>query len=189
MNDKDFSQEYAGIPEELRSLMPKPIVREVPQSQSAYNYWEAPGPKTAQKPVEEGKMVIFYQLHAKLVDPESRLPEKSRQIICYTLACGHNTGTFDCYTERLTCTREQFDLILSMLKDEEHAEAQHKLSGVIKHGEIECDITSVAALSKAISYVYKHTDDESLHVFLKGVSKLLADLAHESGMRVVGRLI
>lgn len=130
--------------------------------------------------------VVFYKLTGKLVDPEHLVPDKSKEIIYYTLSVGHNTGTFDCFTEEFTCSLTQFERILSLF---EEGEPRRKLAGILTFSEIEIEVTDAPALSVAVSAAHRAATRDEDRRWLEGLSRLLGDIARESAVRLVGRRI
>ncbi len=91
--------------------------------------------------------VVFYRLGQKFVDNEHSIPEKVRSVLYYTLAIGHHTGVIDCLTPRLSTSRAIFSEVLALL---EPGEAQEKLAGIERFGEIELKKEHVSTLKNAV---------------------------------------
>lgn len=139
----------------------------------------------SQTPAQE-PYVVFYKLTGKLVDPEHKIPERSREIIYYTLSVGHNTGTFDCYSPAFTCSVGQFERVLELFDE---GEPKRKLGGILTFSEIEIEVTDAPSLSVAVSAAHRRAMLPEDKVWLEGLSRLLEDIACESAVRLVGRRV
>ena len=78
--------------------------------------------------------VVFYQLSRKFLHQGHDVPEKSKQLIHYTLAIGHHIGVVDCFTAKLEMPVDGYRGWLSHLP---RGQARRKLEGLLRFGEIE----------------------------------------------------
>lgn len=208
--------------------IPEPYVREVPRTRGDANYFMIPqhAKKTGPRPdsglqmprasedvadISNGAndLVVVYELTGKLVDPEHKSPETSKQIIYYTLSVGHNTGTFDCFAEKLICSRKDYLLTLDLF---EEGPALNKFMGVEAFGEIEINAESAPMLSRAVAQAYKKLEaelaekhkhdlpplplsgpveepDDPREVILKTISLLLEHIANEAAVHITLRAL
>jgi hypothetical protein len=92
--------------------------------------------------------VVFYQLTTKFLDNEREIPEKSSEILYYSLQVGHHTGIIDCFSEKLRCSYDTYLEVIEALPAD--SDARYKLEGIIRHTEIQVDKTHLAVLDKAV---------------------------------------
>ncbi len=90
--------------------------------------------------------VIFSQLNRKFVDESENTPDQAQQVIYYSLAIGHHLGIIDCLQAALTCPLEAYPAWVATLPA---GEAQRKMAGVTRFGEIVIDQSHVALLAPA----------------------------------------
>ena len=102
--------------------------------------------------------VVFYRLHAKVVEREKDIPEDARQVVYYSLAIGHHVGVFDCYKPVLRCSAALYDEVLTALP--EGGEARRKMQGLLTFGEITVDKSHTALLRGALAEAAGRVSDE-----------------------------
>ena len=107
----------------------------------------------------ESQDVVFYQLSVKFVDSDREIPEKSREVLYYSLQIGHHTGIIDCLTEKIRCTYGAFIEIVEALPQD--SVPRYKLEGIIRHGEIQIDKTHLGSLDPAIKDLVMETQASS----------------------------
>ena len=93
---------------------------------------------------EQDSVVIFYQLSTKFVDNEREIPQKSEEVMYYSLAIGHHTGIIDCLSEKMRCSLAAYLEVIEALPEE--SDARYKLEGILRHGEIQIDKNHTALL-------------------------------------------
>jgi formate hydrogenlyase maturation protein HycH len=91
--------------------------------------------------------VIFSQLSRKFVDENDNTPEQAQQVVYYSLAIGHHLGIIDCLQAALVCPLEAWPAWVATLPA---GEAQRKMTGVTRFGEIVVDQSHVTLLATAL---------------------------------------
>lgn len=91
--------------------------------------------------------VVFYRLRRKFVSTEESVSEASRNIVYYTLAVGHHTGTIDCFEEELICLIKEYEQVIELLPE---GLLRSKLAGVLRLGEVQIDRTHVGVLREEL---------------------------------------
>lgn len=97
--------------------------------------------------MSDGK-VIFYALSQKFLDSKEKVPEQAQQVMYYSLAIGHHVGVIDCLKPVLTCPLDGYQAWIAQLPA---GEAQRKMAGLMKFGEITLDNTHTALLKPAFA--------------------------------------
>ncbi|EKN4206728.1 formate hydrogenlyase maturation HycH family protein [Yersinia ruckeri] len=95
--------------------------------------------------------VVFYSLSGKFIDEKNaqkRSSPKVQEVVYYSLAIGHHLGVIDCLKSRLECPLDAYGLWINLLP--EHGEAQRKLTGVQRFGEITIDSSHTHCLALAL---------------------------------------
>lgn len=92
--------------------------------------------------------VVFCQLSRKFVDENDNTPADAQQVVYYSLAIGHHLGVIDCLKESLVCPLEAYQAWIATL--EADGEAQRKMNGVPRYGEIVIDQNHVVMLARAL---------------------------------------
>lgn len=95
-----------------------------------------------------GARVIFYALSQKFLDSKERVPEQAQQVMYYSLAIGHHVGVIDCLKPVLRCPLDGYQAWIAQLPA---GEAQRKMAGLLKFGEITLDSTHTALLKPAFA--------------------------------------
>lgn len=133
--------------------------------------------------------VVFYRLRRKFVSAEESVSEASRNIIYYTLAVGHHTGTIDCFEEELVCSPEEYADTLSLLPE---GELRRKLSGILRAGEIQVDHDHAVALRGELHEVLANLSQENgqelSYQWLSQFAELLDACLVEPAVYYMGRL-
>ncbi|MEF2071153.1 formate hydrogenlyase maturation protein HycH [Consotaella aegiceratis] len=130
--------------------------------------------------------IVFYQLKQKFLERKEDIPEKSKEVMYYSLAIGHHIGVFDCFRVQFRCPRATLDRIIEALP--EALEARRKLAGLYKFGEIIVDITHVGQLKAAIDEVGPKADAE-MAAFLDALGTSLDAIREEPAIYLMGRWI
>ena len=135
--------------------------------------------------------VVFYQLSVKFVDNDREIPEKSREVLYYSLQIGHHTGIIDCLTEKIRCTYDAFIEVVEALPQD--SVPRYKLEGIIRHGEIQIDKTHYGSLDPAIKDLLSeththHSFSEVAKTFLLTFSTVLDAIREQPGIYLMGRL-
>ncbi|POT60021.1 formate hydrogenlyase maturation protein HycH [Citrobacter amalonaticus] len=97
---------------------------------------------------EHSGEIVFWTLRQKFIDSSVSMPEKSRQVMYYSLAIGHHVGVIDCLNVALRCSLKEYCEWLSLLTDEQ---ARRKMAGVLTFGEIVIDATHTSMLTHAFA--------------------------------------
>ncbi|ATA24540.1 formate hydrogenlyase maturation protein HycH [Brenneria goodwinii] len=92
--------------------------------------------------------VIFYALNQKFLDSKDKVPEQAQQVMYYSLSIGHHVGVIDCLKRILTCPLADYRHWIGQLPD---GEAQRKMAGLMKFGEIVIDSSHTKLLGQAFS--------------------------------------
>ena len=95
--------------------------------------------------------VVFYALGSKFVDEKSaqkRSSKKVQEVVYYSLAIGHHVGVIDCLQPQLTCPLTGYLQWVACLA--ENSEAQRKMAGVRRFGEITIDSSHTHLLALAL---------------------------------------
>ncbi|EOL9024243.1 formate hydrogenlyase maturation HycH family protein [Cronobacter sakazakii] len=90
--------------------------------------------------------VVFSRLSRKFVDENDATPPQAQQVIYYSLAIGHHLGVIDCLKASLVCPCEAYEAWIATLAP---GEAQRKMQGVPRYGEIVIDQNHVSLLARA----------------------------------------
>ncbi|NCH34940.1 formate hydrogenlyase maturation HycH family protein [Cronobacter sakazakii] len=90
--------------------------------------------------------VVFSRLSRKFVDENDATPPQAQQVIYYSLAIGHHLGVIDCLKASLACPFEAYQAWIATLAP---GEAQRKMQGVPRYGEIVIDQNHVSLLARA----------------------------------------
>ncbi|WP_105573175.1 formate hydrogenlyase maturation HycH family protein [Cronobacter sakazakii] len=90
--------------------------------------------------------VVFSRLSRKFVDENDATPPQAQQVIYYSLAIGHHLGVIDCLKASLACPFEAYQAWIATLAP---GEAQRKMQGVPRYGEIVIDQDHVSLLARA----------------------------------------
>ena len=90
--------------------------------------------------------VVFSRLSRKFVDENDATPPQAQQVIYYSLAIGHHLGVIDCLKASLACPFEAYQPWIATLAP---GEAQRKMQGVPRYGEIVIDQNHVSLLARA----------------------------------------
>ncbi|ELY6273163.1 formate hydrogenlyase maturation HycH family protein [Cronobacter muytjensii] len=90
--------------------------------------------------------VVFSRLSRKFVDENDATPPQAQQVIYYSLAIGHHLGVIDCLKASLACPFEAYQAWIATLAP---GEAQRKMQGVPRYGEIVIDQNHVTLLARA----------------------------------------
>ncbi|ELY3813647.1 formate hydrogenlyase maturation HycH family protein [Cronobacter sakazakii] len=90
--------------------------------------------------------VVFSRLSRKFVDENDATPPQAQQVIYYSLAIGHHLGVIDCLKASLACPFEAYQAWIATLAP---GEAQRKMLGVPRYGEIVIDQNHVSLLARA----------------------------------------
>ncbi|WP_171966340.1 formate hydrogenlyase maturation HycH family protein [Cronobacter sakazakii] len=90
--------------------------------------------------------VVFSRLSRKFVDENDATPPQAQQVIYYSLAIGHHLGVIDCLKASLACPFEAYQAWIATLA---RGEAQRKMQGVPRYGEIVIDQNHVSLLARA----------------------------------------
>ncbi|ELY4093189.1 formate hydrogenlyase maturation HycH family protein [Cronobacter sakazakii] len=90
--------------------------------------------------------VVFSRLSRKFVDENDATPPQAQQVIYYSLAIGHHLGVIDCLKASLACPFEAYQTWIATLAP---GEAQRKMQGVPRYGEIVIDQNHVSLLGRA----------------------------------------
>lgn len=90
--------------------------------------------------------VVFSRLSRKFIDENDATPPQAQQVVYYSLAIGHHLGVIDCLKAALTCPLPEYQAWIATLTP---GEAQRKMLGVPRYGEIVIDQTHVTRLAKA----------------------------------------
>lgn len=128
--------------------------------------------------------IVFYQLGAKFLERKEDIPEKSKEVVYYSLAIGHHVGVFDCFKPKLRCSADLFDRVLAALP--EGGEARRKLGGILRFGEIQVDRSHTGMLQAAINEALPSADPEVAGWFNDFGSSLEA-IRQEPAIYLMGR--
>ncbi|QZN97154.1 formate hydrogenlyase maturation HycH family protein [Symbiopectobacterium purcellii] len=91
---------------------------------------------------------IFYALSQKFLDSKEKVPEQAQQVMYYSLAIGHHVGVIDCLKPVLTCPLDDYQAWIAQLPT---GDAQRKMAGLLKFGEITLDSSHTRLLHQAFS--------------------------------------
>ncbi|TLV17591.1 formate hydrogenlyase maturation protein HycH [Klebsiella indica] len=97
---------------------------------------------------ENSGEIVFWTLRKKFIDSSVSMPEKSRQVMYYSLAIGHHVGVIDCLNVALRCPLQEYREWIDLLSDEQ---ARRKMAGVLTFGEIVIDASHTAMLTHAFA--------------------------------------
>lgn len=95
--------------------------------------------------------VVFYALNSKFVDEKSarqHSTQKAQEVIYYSLAIGHHLGVIDCLKSGLECPLDGYQQWINCLT--QNGEAQRKLAGLQRFGEITIDSSHTHLLALAL---------------------------------------
>lgn len=129
--------------------------------------------------------IVFWTLRQKFVDSGTAMPEKSSQVMCYSLAIGHHVGVIDCLRVALRCPLAEYHQWIASLEDEQ---ARRKMQGVVTFGEIIIDSTHISLLAKAFTPLTKNAESPWKRLSDQ-MMKLLDDIAHEPAIYLLARKI
>lgn len=96
---------------------------------------------------------IFYALSQKFLDSKEKVPEQAQQVMYYSLAIGHHVGVIDCLKPVLTCPLDDYQRWIAQLPV---GDAQRKMAGLLKFGEITLDSSHTRLLHQAFSALGEH---------------------------------
>ncbi|MEG2006811.1 MAG: formate hydrogenlyase maturation protein HycH [Raoultibacter sp.] len=137
--------------------------------------------------------VIFYQLSAKFVENEQRIPDDAQDVMYYTLAIGHHTGVMDCFTPKLRSSTDLYNKVISFFPQ---GDARYKLEGISRFGEIQIDKSHISLLLPAVQAVLLslYTDESAkTHIeeitWLTSFEDILKSISSEPAIYVMGRKI
>ena len=91
--------------------------------------------------------VVFYQLSGKFLHDGQKPPPDAEQVLYYSLGIGHHLGVIDTFKSVLACDYDSYLDAVAALPD---GEAQRKLDGLRRFGEIYIDASHAAILRKAL---------------------------------------
>lgn len=127
--------------------------------------------------------IVFYRLSSKLLERDSDIPEKAREVVYYSLAIGHHVGVFDCFTPILRCSAAFYDGLVAALPD---GDARRKLDGLRRFGEITIDKSHTRLLGAAIASVRGEVGVEE-GTWLDTLAASLAAIEREPAIYLMGR--
>ncbi|WGL97542.1 formate hydrogenlyase maturation HycH family protein [Arsenophonus sp. aPb] len=128
--------------------------------------------------------VVFSQLSRKFIDENEGTPPQAQQVIYYGLAIGHHLGVIDCLQAVLSCPWPEYQLWIATLGA--GSEAQRKMAGVARYGEIVIDSSHVAMLANAFSAVLgKQTKQQQS--WSQQMLSMLANIQQESAIYLMVR--
>ncbi|MBK5960054.1 formate hydrogenlyase maturation protein HycH [Rhodoplanes elegans] len=127
--------------------------------------------------------VVFYRLSSKLLERDSDIPEKAREVVYYSLAIGHHVGVFDCFTPILRCSSAFYDTLVAALPE---GAARKKLDGLRRFGEITIDKSHTRLLGAAIAAVRGEVGAEE-GAWLDTLAASLAAIEREPAIYLMGR--
>ncbi|MCL2897347.1 formate hydrogenlyase maturation HycH family protein [Brenneria tiliae] len=104
------------------------------------------------------KQVIFYALNQKFLDSKDKVPEQAQQVMYYSLAIGHHVGVIDCLKPVLNCPQADYQRWIGQLAA---GEAQRKMAGLLKFGEIVIDSSHTQLLGYVFGALCAERDDYS----------------------------
>lgn len=105
--------------------------------------------------------VIFYALSQKFLDTKDTpgakdsMPEQAQQVMYYSLAIGHHVGVIDCLKKILICPQADYQRWIAQLPE---GEAQRKMAGLMKFGEITIDNSHTKLLGHAFGALSAEQD-------------------------------
>lgn len=134
---------------------------------------------------EEKGEIVFWTLRQKFIDSSSDLPERSRQVMYYSLAIGHHVGVIDCLKQVLSCPIADYRAWVAQMEDEQ---AKRKMQGVFTFGEIVIDVSHAAMLRRALAPL---ADDKSSPWQMLSINfiHLLDEMVHEPAIYLMTRRI
>lgn len=103
--------------------------------------------------------VIFYLLNQRFVENDTQVPEQAQQVMYYSLAIGHHVGVIDCFKKLLVCDYADYQQFVEQFE----VEAQRKLSGLLRFGEITIDSSHVNLLARAFDEAYVGLNEKYQH--------------------------
>jgi hypothetical protein len=138
--------------------------------------------------------VVFYRLSAKFVDNERSVPQKTSDVLYYTLSIGHHTGVIDCFSESFSCSSDVYERIVDLFPPE--SDARYKLDGIRRKGEIQIDKSHLGLFDTSVSDALasldvSDVDDEAsapMRDWLDGFSLALDDMKRHPGLYLMGRM-
>ncbi|WP_032114791.1 formate hydrogenlyase maturation HycH family protein [Candidatus Arsenophonus nilaparvatae] len=128
--------------------------------------------------------VVFSQLSSKFIDENEDTPPQAQQVIYYGLAIGHHLGVIDCLQAVLNCPWQEYLLWIATL--EEGSEAQWKMTGIARYGEIVIDSSHVVMLANAFSVALKKQTEQQ-QSWSQQLLHMLADIHQESAIYLMVR--
>lgn len=128
--------------------------------------------------------VVFSQLSSKFIDENEDTPPQAQQVIYYGLAIGHHLGVIDCLQAVLNCPWQEYLLWIATL--EEGSEAQRKMTGIARYGEIVIDSSHVVMLANAFSVALKKQTEQQ-QSWSQQLLHMLADIQQESAIYLMVR--
>ncbi|MDN8599217.1 formate hydrogenlyase maturation HycH family protein [Citrobacter enshiensis] len=129
--------------------------------------------------------IVFWTLRQKFLDSTVAMPEKSRQVMYYSLAIGHHVGVIDCLNVALTCPLADYNQWIAQVEDEE---ARRKMSGVLRFDEIVIDASHVNMLSRAFSPLADDAAEPWRSLSIQLIH-LLDDIVREPAIYLMARKI
>lgn len=128
--------------------------------------------------------VVFSQLSSKFIDENEGTPPQAQQVIYYGLAIGHHLGVIDCLQAVLNCPWQEYLLWIATL--EEGSEAQRKMTGIARYGEIVIDSSHVVMLANAFSVALKKQTEQQ-QSWSQQLLHMLSDIQQESAIYLMVR--
>lgn len=128
--------------------------------------------------------VVFSQLSSKFIDENEGTPPQAQQVIYYGLAIGHHLGVIDCLQTVLNCPWQEYLLWIATLED--GSEAQRKMTGIARYGEIVIDSSHVVMLANAFSVALKKQTEQQ-QSWSQQLLHMLADIQQESAIYLMVR--
>jgi formate hydrogenlyase maturation protein HycH len=102
--------------------------------------------------------VVFYRLGGRFLDRAQKPPPEAQQVVYYSLAIGHHVGVIDTLSPLLAVPYAGY---LAWVASIEEGDAQRKLDGVRRFGEITIDATHVGLLRPALAAALPSLDAEA----------------------------
>ena len=102
--------------------------------------------------------VVFYQLSSKFLHKGQTPPPDAEQVLYYSLGVGHHVGVIDTFKPILSCDYGSYLKAIAALPE---GEAQRKLDGLRRFGEIAIDISHTARLREALNKARPAFDPET----------------------------
>lgn len=122
--------------------------------------------------------VVFHVLNQKFLERESDIPETAQQVMYYSLAIGHHVGVIDCFKQVMEMSVQDYTQWIEQLPK---GEAQRKMAGLMKFGEIVIDVSHISILARAFMPLLKTQQEPFLH-WSQGLLEILSDIGKEPAM-------